>query len=67
LPDPPEMLVWLIVHPRFVEFVVRAKATVPVNPLMDATVIVELPIEPVFSATVAGLAIRVKSRAAVTL
>jgi hypothetical protein len=40
-PDPPAMLVWLSKHDSPVEFVVTAKLTVPVNPLTEATVIVE--------------------------
>jgi hypothetical protein len=61
LPDPPEMVVWLRVHTRFVEFVVTARATVPTNPLTGATVIVELPAEPALSVTIVGFAFRVKS------
>jgi hypothetical protein len=55
------MVVWLRVHTRLVEFVVTARATVPANPLTGATVIVELPAEPAFSATIVGFAFRVKS------
>jgi hypothetical protein len=61
LPDPPEMVVWLRAHTRPVEFVVTARTTVPANPLTGATVIVELPAEPAFSATTVGFAFRVMS------
>jgi hypothetical protein len=61
LPDPPGMVVWLRAHTRLVEFVVTARVTLPVNPLRAVTLIVELPAEPEFTATLVGLAFSVKS------
>ena len=55
------ILVVLRVHVRFVEFVVTASATVPVNPLRGLTVIVELPAVPETTVTLVGLAVMVKS------
>ena len=61
LPDPPVMLVELRVQVRLVELVVTERVTVPVNPLMGVTVIVDDPATPVFNATFVGLAETVKS------
>jgi len=39
----------------------EVRATVPVNPLTGATVIVEVAVEPAFTVTLVGLAVTVKS------
>jgi len=49
------------VQTRFVELVVTARATVPVNPLSGATVIVEVAGVPAVVATLVGLAVTLKS------
>ena len=46
---------------RFVEFVVTANATVPVKPLSEETVIVEVPERPILVPRIVGLAETVKS------
>lgn len=51
---------------KLVEFVVTAKVTVPVKPFSGATAIVEVPVAPALALTVVGLAVRLKSGAAVT-
>jgi hypothetical protein len=61
VPDPPVMLVELRVHDRLVELVVTARPTVPENAFTGATVIVEVPATPVFTVTLVGLAVIVKS------
>ncbi len=48
-------------HERFVELVVTARATVPVNPARGLTVMLELPAAPTLTFTFVGLADRVKS------
>jgi hypothetical protein len=48
-------------HDRLVELVVTARVTVPANPLMGATVIVEVAGERALPVTPVGLAERVKS------
>jgi hypothetical protein len=50
------------VHDRFVEFVVVARLTVPVNPLSGETAIDELPAVPTVAETMVGEAERPKSR-----
>lgn len=54
------------VHTRFVELVVTARVTVPVNPLSGATVIVEVPATPAFTFTLVGAAVTEKSGAGLT-
>jgi hypothetical protein len=49
------------VHDRFVELVVTARITAPVNPFSGATVTVEVPATPAFTGTLVGLAAIVKS------
>jgi len=49
------------VQARFVEFVVLARATVPVKPFSGATVMEEVTVTPEFAITLAGLADIVKS------
>ena len=63
VPEPPVTLVGVKVHAELSE----ARATVPVKPFTDATVIVEVPA--VFTATVTlvGLAVTPKSGAPVTV
>jgi hypothetical protein len=56
----PEMLLGVIVAPRPIEGV-RARFTVPVNPLSAAIVTVELPLAPARIVMVVGLATRAKS------
>jgi hypothetical protein len=66
LPEPPVILVEDREQIRLVEFVVTARVTVPVNPFSGATVIVEVPLAPAFAETLVGLAVTLKSGAAVT-
>jgi hypothetical protein len=66
VPEAPVMLVDESVQVRLVESVVTASETVPVNPLRDATVIVEVAETPAFAVLLAGLALIVKSGALVT-
>jgi len=61
VPEPPVILVEDKLQTRLVELVATARATVPVNPLRGATVIVEVPATPEFTVTLVGLAARVKS------
>ena len=61
LPVPPVMLEALSVQARLVELVVTGRVTVPLNPLMGLTVIVDEPATPVFNATFVGFAEIVKS------
>jgi hypothetical protein len=49
------------VQTRLVELVVPARVTVPVKPLRDAIVIVEVPVAPVFNVELVGVAETVKS------
>jgi hypothetical protein len=49
------------VQARFVELVVTASVTVPVKPLSGATVIADVPATPVFTVTLVGLTVTVKS------
>jgi hypothetical protein len=66
VPDPPVILVELNVHDRLVELVVTARPTVPVKLLSGAIVMVEVPATPVFTVTLVGLAVIVKSGTFVT-
>ncbi len=43
VPEPPVMVVALKLQDRFVELVVTARVTVPVNPFTGVTVIIEVP------------------------
>jgi len=61
VPEPPEMLVALRVQVRFVELVMTTRVTVPVKPLIGATVIVEVPATPALTVTLVALAVTVKS------
>jgi hypothetical protein len=61
VPEPPVMVVEDRVQDRLVELVVTARVTVPVKPLTEATVMVEVPATPVFTLTLVGLAVIVKS------
>ncbi len=65
-PEPPVILVDERAQTRFVEFVVTARATVPVKPFSGATVIAEVPLAPALTLTLVGLAVTLKSAAAVT-
>lgn len=60
-PEPPATLVEDKVQARFVELVVTARVTVPVNPFTAATVIVEVPATPVLTDKLVGLAVIPKS------
>jgi hypothetical protein len=51
---------------KLIEFVVTVSETVPVNPFVGATVIVEVPAAPVSTVTVVGLAVMVKLGTLVT-
>jgi len=55
------ILVWDNAHVRLVEFVVTPSATVPAKPLTDDTEMAEVPAAFVFVATLAGLAVMLKS------
>jgi len=61
VPEPPVINVVDRVQTRFVEFVVNARATVPLKPFRAATVIVEVPAMPTLGETAVGLATAVKS------
>jgi hypothetical protein len=61
LPEPPVILVEESVHDRFVEFVITDRLTLPVNPLIGATAMVEVPAAPTLVETLVGLAVIVKS------
>lgn len=60
-PNPPVILVEVRVHDKFVESVLAARVTVPMNPLTGATDVVEVPAAPELTVTLAGLADIVKS------
>ena len=61
LPEPPVRVVGDSEHDSPVELVVTAKATVPLNPLTGATVMVEVPAIPTVVEMLVGLATTVKS------
>ncbi len=61
VPEPPKMLVVKRVQERVPEFSVTESATVPVNPLSEATVKVVLPGRPTFTKMLVGAAVTVKS------
>jgi hypothetical protein len=61
VPDPPVILVDVRVHDRLVELVVTERVTLPVNPFIGVTVIVEVPATPSFTVTLVGLAEIMKS------
>ena len=68
VPEPPVTLVGDKVQDRPVEGdTVAVKATVPVNPLTGAIVIVEVPVPPTVRLMLVGLAVIVKSCGAVTV
>lgn len=54
------MLEELRVHVKLVEFVVEVRATVPVNPLVGAIVMVDVAVAPALAVTLVGLAVMVK-------
>jgi len=66
VPEPPAMLVEDRVQARLVELVVTARVTVLVKPLAGVTVTVEVPETAVLTDTLVGLAVTLKSGAAVT-
>jgi hypothetical protein len=66
LPEPPVILVEDREQIKLVEFVVTAKVTVPVKLFNGATDIVEVPLAPELTETMVGLAVTLKSGAAVT-
>lgn len=53
-------------HDRPLEFVTTDRVTTPVKPFCGVTVMVEVPVEPAFEVTVAGLAERENVGALVT-
>jgi hypothetical protein len=61
VPEPPLTVVVLQVHERLVELTVSERVTAPANPLIGATVIVELLAVPALTAMPIGKAVRVKS------
>jgi len=60
VPEPPVILVGLRVHVRPAGVTADVRATVPVNPLIGATVIVDVPVAPARAETLVGLAVIVK-------
>jgi hypothetical protein len=56
VPEPPVILVDERTQTRFEEFVVTERATVPANPLVGATVMVEEPAAPTLTFTLVGFA-----------
>jgi len=67
VPEPPVMLFEERVHDRFVELVVTARETVPLKPFKPDTAMADVPLTPKFTFTVAGLAVIVKSGAALNV
>jgi len=65
-PDPPLIDDEESVQTKLVEFVVTPRATVEVNPLRGATLIVEVPVTPTATVKLVGFADTEKSAAAVT-
>jgi hypothetical protein len=61
VPEPPGTAAEPRVHDRPVELVVTTRLTVPLNPLIEATEIVELPVTPTPVETLLGLAVMAKS------
>jgi len=61
VPEPPTIGLGDRLHERLVELVVTARATSPMNPLREATVIVEMPETPTLVETLLGFAVTVKS------
>jgi hypothetical protein len=61
VPEPPVMLAAESVQDKFVELVVTTNVTVPANPFIGATVIVEVPVTPAFTVTLVVLAATLKS------
>ena len=61
LPEPPAILVEESVHERLVELVVTARATVPPNPLIGATVMAEVPATLTLVETLLGVEATLKS------
>jgi hypothetical protein len=66
LPEPPVILVEDREQIKLVELVVTAKVTVPVKPFSGAIVIVEVLLAPALTERLVGLAVTLKSGAAVT-
>jgi len=67
VPEPPVMLVGLRVQVRPAGDTVEVRATVPVKPLIGATVMVDVAVAPERIVTLVGLAVIEKSCAAVTV
>ena len=67
LPEPPVMLVGLRLQVRPAGDTVEVRATVPVKPLIGATVMVDVAVAPERIVTLVGLAVIEKSCAAVTV
>ena len=68
VPEPPVMLVGLRLQVRPVMGdIVLVRSTVPVKPLTGLSVMVEVPVSPAKMLTLAGLALMMKSGAAVTV
>lgn len=61
VPEPPVMLVGDRAHVRLVELVITLRLVVPVKPLTGDIVIVDVPVAPVLTETLVGLAVIVKS------
>jgi len=67
VPEPPVILVGLRVHVRPAGVTAEVSATVPVKPLMGATMIVEVAVAPERIVTLVGLAVIEKSCGALTV
>jgi hypothetical protein len=61
VPEPPDTAEDPSVHDRLVELVVTESLTMPLNPLIGPTEMVELPVRPVPVETLDGLAVMAKS------
>jgi hypothetical protein len=66
LPEPPVILTEDREQIKLVELAVTAKVTVPVKLFNGATDMVEVPLAPALTETLVGLAVMLKSGAAVT-
>jgi hypothetical protein len=61
VPEPPVIDVEDSIQDRLVELVVAARVTIPANPFIEPTVIVEVPDEPALTLTLPEAAVTVKS------
>ena len=59
MPEPPETVLDVSVHEKFVELVLTLRLTVAENPSRGDTVVVELPVTPCETEILVGLAVTV--------